>query len=133
MVAQTWVFFFSQFLQWAWLEYLQQRFTNTVGKNGQVGVLERVYQIMPFLFFYYLILLHLIRVGLAGVQLAYTILLLQFWDLINTTRLHIVMICMVYFSIAIFTMYKVICKRLSIKLSKLNIQLIQLSISKSSL
>ena len=43
------------------------------------------------------------------------------------------MICMVYFSIVILTVYKVIYKRLSIKLSKLNIQLIQLSISKSSL
>ena len=33
-----------------WLEHLQQRPSGNVGKHQQVGVLERVYQTMPFLY-----------------------------------------------------------------------------------
>ena len=34
---------------WVQLEYLHQRSTSSVGRNGQVGVLKRVYQTMPYL------------------------------------------------------------------------------------
>ena len=34
---------------WGQLEHLHQRSTSSVGRNGQVGVLDRVYQTMPSL------------------------------------------------------------------------------------
>ena len=40
----------QSFIQWkGQLEHLQGRSTNTVGKNGQAAVPERVYQTMQFL------------------------------------------------------------------------------------
>ena len=45
--------------------YLLQMFTGSVGKNGQVGVLKRVYQTVPFLLLNYMTCCFIIK-GWAG-------------------------------------------------------------------
>ena len=76
------------------LEHLHQRSTRTVGRNGQVGVLNRVYQTMPSLPLNYLIFWYIyFRLAWPGIPLVYIILLfLPYLSFIFFTRLLIILL-----------------------------------------
>ena len=73
--------------------HLCQRSTSSVGRNGQVGVLNRVYQTMLSLLLNKLIICYIyFRLAWPGIPLVYIILLfLPFWNLIVLTRLLIIL------------------------------------------
>ena len=75
------------------LEHLHQRSTRSVGRNGQVGVLNRVCQTMPSLPLNYLLFWYIyFMLAWPGIPLVYIILLfLHFWSLIVFTRLLIIL------------------------------------------
>ena len=84
-----------QSVRWWWrqLEHLHQRSTSSVGRNGQVGVLDRVYQTMQYLplnqQIYWCIYFAL---ACPGIQLVYIVLqFLPFWNLIISIRLLIIL------------------------------------------
>ena len=81
----------------------------------------------------YLHLLPLVVLGIFSSSMTLLHVINLFCHYLAPSGVDTLMICKVYFSIAVYTAYKVIYKKLSIKLSKLNFQLIQLSISRSSL
>ena len=75
------------------LKHLHQRSTRSVGRNGKVGVLKRVYRTMPYLSLNKLTFWSF-YLGLAwpGMQLVFIVLLfLLFWSLIIFTRLLIIL------------------------------------------
>ena len=78
---------------WGQLKHLHQGSTSSVGKNGPVGVFNRVYQTMPFLPLNWQIFCYIyFSWDWPGIPLVYTILLfLPFWSLVTFTRLLIIL------------------------------------------